>query len=92
MDIVLFDDALDHLTRIHRIIRFPRGNALLIGVGGSGKQSLSRLATFTAGYELFMIQMVKNYKEADFREDLKNLYRKLLDGPQVFLFTDAFVL
>lgn len=92
MDIVLFQDALDHLTRIHRIIRFPRGNALLIGVGGSGKQSLTRLATFTASYHVFQMSIIKNYKEVDFREDLKQLYRLLLEGPQVFLFTDAHVL
>lgn len=92
MDIVLFQDALDHLIRIHRIIRFPRGNGLLIGVGGSGKQSLTRLATFTAGYSIFQMSIIKNYKEPDFREDLKQLYKLLLEGPQVFLFTDAHVL
>ena len=91
MNLVLFNDAVDHMTRIHRIIRMPRGNALLVGVGGSGKQSLTRLATFTAGYEMFQISLKKNYKEFDFREDLKELYKSLLQKQYVFLFTDSHV-
>jgi dynein heavy chain len=61
MPLVMFLDACDHVSRIARIVRQPLGNALLLGVGGSGRQSLSRLATFLASYKLFQIEVVKGY-------------------------------
>jgi dynein heavy chain len=91
MSLVLFNDALLHVTKIHRIIRFPKGCGLLVGFGGSGKQSLTKLATFTACYDVFTISLIRGYKESDFREDLRNLYKLVLTKPQTFLFTDSHV-
>lgn len=50
MNLVLFDYALQHILIILRIIRQPRGNALLIGMGGSGRKSFANLASFIAEY------------------------------------------
>jgi dynein heavy chain len=61
MKLVMFLDACDHVSRIERVIRQPLGNALLLGVGGSGRQSLARLATFIANYKMFQIEVVKGY-------------------------------
>ncbi|MEW5308429.1 MAG: hypothetical protein WDW38_000392 [Sanguina aurantia] len=93
MNLVFFEDALEHLTRIHRTMRLPQGNALLVGVGGSGKQSLSRLAAYTAGCGMFEITLTRGYDEVSFREDLKKLYTMLgSDNKKVmFLFTDVHV-
>ncbi|XP_062480123.1 dynein axonemal heavy chain 10 isoform X3 [Pezoporus occidentalis] len=93
MNLVLFDDALEHLIHVHRIIRMDQGHALLIGVGGSGKQSLTRLAAYTAGCEVFEITLSRGYGESNFREDLKSLYQKLgiENKSVVFLFTDGHV-
>ena len=93
MKMVLFDDALDHLTRVHRVLRMPQGHALLVGVGGSGKQSICRLAAHTAKCEVFEITLSRGYNESSMREDLKTLYQKLgqENKQMVFLFTDQHV-
>lgn len=61
------------LNRICRILRQPRGNAMLIGVGGSGKQSLSKLSSFIMKCERYQIELVKNYSSEAFRGDLQKI-------------------
>ncbi|XP_053119664.1 dynein axonemal heavy chain 11 isoform X1 [Hemicordylus capensis] len=91
MNLVLFEDAIQHVCRINRILETSRGYALLIGVGGSGKQSVSRLAAYIGSLEVFQITLKKSYGIPDLRVDLANLYIKTgaKNIPTVFLLTDA---
>jgi hypothetical protein len=64
-------DAVDHVARICRILSTERGSAMLVGVGGSGKQSLAKLAAYIAGSKVFQIAVSKGYGVASFLEDIK---------------------
>nr|CAD7428767.1 unnamed protein product [Timema monikensis] len=91
MNLVLFEDAMMHVCRINRILESPRGSALLVGVGGSGKQSLSRLAAFISSLEVVQIQLRKGYGIPDLKMELSGLYLKagLKNVGIMFLMTDA---
>lgn len=91
---VLFNDALEHLTRIHRALRMHKGHVLVIGIGGSGKKSVIKLAGYAAGFQTFQISLARGYNEPAFREDMKNLYNMVgVDNKKiVFLFTSAHII
>ena len=91
MNLVCFLYMLEHLSRVARCVRTPGGNALLVGVGGSGRQSCTKLASFLADFTTFQIEIAKGYDMLLFREDMKKLCGAAGDtGEQtVFLFTDS---
>lgn len=67
------------VSKIIRVIRQPRGNMLLIGIGGSGRQSLTRLAAYMCEYTPFQIEVSKHYRKQEFRDGMcwENLWRCL---------------
>ena len=91
MILVIFSDAFEHVARIARILRQPQGNALLLGVGGSGRASLTKLASFIVGYNLNQVEIVKGYTLVDWKEDIKKILMLagIMDKPITFLFSDV---
>ncbi|KAL7306450.1 hypothetical protein TKK_0001865 [Trichogramma kaykai] len=91
MDIVLFRYALEHLVRICRILVIPSGSLLMVGVGGSGRQSLTRLASSIVGCNIFQPEISSSYGINEWREDLKKVL-KIAGGvgkDSTFLFTEG---
>ncbi|XP_043257418.1 dynein axonemal heavy chain 3 [Colletes gigas] len=90
MSLVLFRYAIEHISRISRILLQESGHALLVGMGGSGRTSCARLATSMCEYMIHEIEMTRTYGFTEWREDMKNLLLRVgCQGKStVFLFGD----
>lgn len=77
--------------RVSRVLQMPRGNILMVGMGGSGRRSSCRLAAHIADCKLMTVQVTKTYTQQDWRDDLKKILMSsgFSMNHTVFLFSDS---
>ncbi|RNF27392.1 putative dynein heavy chain [Trypanosoma conorhini] len=91
VELVFFKDAIHHISRMCRIFRQPRGHALLVGMGGTGRQSLCKLAAFICDLPVYGVSITRNFSMTEFRDRMKEIL--LASGcknqPVMFFLSDA---
>ena len=63
----------------------------MLGVGGSGRQSLTKLATFMNNFKIYQIEVIKGYSMRDWRDNLKSVLMQAGVDSKIttFLFVDT---
>src|SRR3989338_417714 len=92
--LVVFNEVLDHILRIDRVLRQPQGHLLLIGVSGGGKTVLSRFVAWMNGLSVAFLKVNNRYTAKDFDNDLRSLMRRSgCDDEKIcFIFDESNVL
>ncbi|ANQ06945.1 Dynein heavy chain [Plasmodium coatneyi] len=81
LPLVLFDYAVVQICKICRILDFDISHLMLIGFGGSGKQSLVKLSIFINCLNLLQISTNNNYDLSNFKADLQEFHLKCAIKP-----------
>jgi dynein heavy chain 1 len=89
--LVVFDEVLEHVVRIDRVLRQPMGHCLLVGDSGTGKTVLSKFVSWMNGLSIFQIKAHSRYGLPEFNEDLRAVMRRVgIDGEKIcFIFDEG---
>jgi dynein heavy chain 1, cytosolic len=92
--LVVFDDALDHVLRIDRVLRQPMGHLLLVGESGAGKTVLSKFVAWMNGLAVFQVKAGRGYTLDQFDADLRTVMKRVGCGGEriAFIFDESNVL
>ncbi|XP_073719558.1 cytoplasmic dynein 2 heavy chain 1 [Misgurnus anguillicaudatus] len=86
LDILLFPEVLDYMSRINRVLSSPGGSLLLAGRSGVGRRTATSVVSHMHGVTLFTPKISRSYSLKHFKSDLKTVMQlAAVDGQQVVL-------
>lgn len=88
LQLVLYDDMIDYILRIDRVLRQPQGHLILVGPSASGRTTLCRFVSWMNGLKVYQLTTHNNYHLQDFEEYLRNVLRACAKGEGVCLIID----
>ncbi|KAL8004079.1 putative AAA+ ATPase domain, dynein heavy chain region D6 P-loop domain-containing protein [Plasmopara halstedii] len=89
LHMLLFDEILEHLAIVERVLSEPGGSLLLIGKSGVGRRSATTLISYMLNYTMFSPSLTRNYNDNSFRTDLKTLLVKAgVEGQHLVLYLE----
>ncbi|ABN68600.2 Dynein heavy chain, cytosolic (DYHC) [Scheffersomyces stipitis CBS 6054] len=83
VDLVLYQDLLDHALRIDRVLRQPQGHMILVGPSTSGKTTLARFVSWMNGLSLVQLAVNRNYGIDDFDSQLRDILLRCAQGEKI---------
>ncbi|XP_069495113.1 cytoplasmic dynein 2 heavy chain 1 isoform X2 [Ambystoma mexicanum] len=91
LDILLFHEVLDYMSRIDRVLSFPGGSLLLAGRSGVGRRTITGLVSHMHGAIMFSPRISRGYELKQFKTDLKQVMQLAgIDGQQVVLLLEDY--
>uniref|UniRef100_A0A3P9QAB0 Cytoplasmic dynein 2 heavy chain 1 n=1 Tax=Poecilia reticulata TaxID=8081 RepID=A0A3P9QAB0_POERE len=91
LDLLLFWEVCDFVSRVDRVLSRPGGSLLLAGRSGVGRHTATCLVSHMLGYTMFTPKISRGYTLKNFSNDLKMVMQMAgLDGQQVVLLLEDY--
>ncbi|KPP72256.1 cytoplasmic dynein 2 heavy chain 1-like [Scleropages formosus] len=93
VDLLLFREVLDYMSRVDRVLSYPGGSLLLAGRCGVGRHTATSVVSHMHGAALFTPKIVRGYGLKHFKGDLKTVMQQAgIEGQQVVLVLEDYQL
>ncbi|GAW80997.1 dynein heavy chain [Plasmodium gonderi] len=76
LNIVLFNDAIKHICKLIRIIDNLKAHALLLGIGGCGKTTISKFSSYISSKTFLEMDFSAHCTDNDIKKYLQNIFHK----------------
>ncbi|OXB57863.1 hypothetical protein ASZ78_016437 [Callipepla squamata] len=91
IEILLFQEVLNYVSRVDRVLSFPGGSLLLAGRSGVGRRTVTSLVSHMHGAFLFTPKISRGYELKQFKNDLKHVMELAgIEAQQVVLLLEDY--